>query len=52
MNTRTEAETREESTAVGNPGDTLASFGLIHLAACCGAGAAAVLALILIEWLT
>jgi hypothetical protein len=52
MNTRTEADTRGESTAVGDQTDTLASFGLIHLAACCGAGAAAVLAVILIEWLT
>jgi hypothetical protein len=52
MNTRTEADTREESMAVGDQSDTLASFGLIHVAACWGAGAAAVLAPILIEWLS
>jgi hypothetical protein len=52
MNTHTETDTREESTAIGDQSDTLASFGLIHLAACCGAGAAAVLAVILIEWLS
>jgi hypothetical protein len=52
MNARTEADTRDQSTPVGDQSDALASFGLIHLAACCGAGAAAVLAVILIEWLT
>jgi hypothetical protein len=52
MNTRTEADLKEESLAVGDQSDAPASFGLIHLVACCGAGAAAVLAVILIEWLT
>lgn len=52
MNTRTVADVKEESPAVEDQSDALASLGLIHLAACCGAGAAAVLALILIEWLT
>ena len=33
-------------------GEGLGGFGLIHLAACCGAAGAAVLAVILIEWLT
>jgi hypothetical protein len=52
MTTHTEADVSQESPAIGDQGDTLASFGLIHLAACCGAGAAAVLAVILIEWLS
>jgi hypothetical protein len=52
MNAYTEADRNEESTAVRDQRDVLDSFGLMHLVACCGAGAAAVLAVILIEWLT
>jgi hypothetical protein len=49
----TQTETRPETAqAEERLGEGPGSFGLIHLAACCGAGAAAVLAVILIEWLT
>ena len=34
------------------PSEDLGRFGLKHLAACCIGGGAAVLAVILIEWLT
>jgi hypothetical protein len=53
MSTRTDTETRP---AAAQPearrGEGLGSFGLIHLAACLGAGMAALLAVNLIEWLT
>ena len=53
MSTRTETETRPESAQPeARRGEGLGSFGLIHLAACLGAGMTALLAVTLIEWLT
>jgi hypothetical protein len=52
MSTRTETETRPGSTqAEERRGKGDQSFGLIHLAACLGAGGAAILAVNLLEWL-
>jgi hypothetical protein len=52
MSTRTETETRPESTqAEERRGEGDGNLGLIHLAACLGAGGAAILAINLIEWL-
>ena len=48
----TQTETRPEKSQAKTAGEGLGGFGLIHLAACCGAAGAAVLAVILIEWLT
>lgn len=51
MSTRAEIEiTPESAQAEERPGEGDGSFGLVHLAACCGAAGAAVLAVILIEW--
>jgi hypothetical protein len=53
MSTRTQTETRPEpAQAEERRGEGDGSFGLIHLAACLGAGGAAILAVNLIEWLT
>ena len=52
MNTRSETETPlEPAQAEEQHADRLGNFGLAHLAACLGAGAAAVLAINLVEWL-
>jgi hypothetical protein len=48
----TQTETRPDTAQAQGAGDGLEGFGLIHLVACCGAAGAAVLAVILIEWLT
>ena len=48
----TQTETRPDKAQAQTDGEGLGGFGLIHLAACCGAAGAAVLAVILIEWLT
>jgi len=49
----TQTETRPEmAQAQGSAAEGLGSVGLIHVVACCGAAGAAVLAVILIEWLT
>jgi hypothetical protein len=49
----TQPETRPDTAqAQGSAGEGLGTFGLIHLVACCGAAGAAVLAVILIQWLT
>jgi hypothetical protein len=50
MNPQT--ETRLEAEQAKDPGEGLGSFGLAHLAACCVGGGAAVLAIILVEWLS
>jgi hypothetical protein len=41
-----------EARAEERPGEGIGTFGPIHLAACCGAAVLAVLAVILIDWLT
>jgi hypothetical protein len=52
MNTSSETETRSEpTTSEEQHADSLGNFGLIHLAACLGAGAAVVLAITLIDWI-
>jgi hypothetical protein len=52
MNASTETEAKPEPPPAEEPrADGLGSFGLVHLAACLGAGGAVVLAVILIEWL-
>jgi hypothetical protein len=51
MNANAETETRPERTPPEQPLAGLGSFGLIHLAACLGAGGAVALAVALIEWL-
>jgi hypothetical protein len=52
MNTSTETRTRPEPTpAEERSVDGLGNFGLVHVAACLGAGGAVVLAVNLIEWL-
>jgi hypothetical protein len=51
MNTNTEIETRPEPTETERQVDGLGSFGLIHLAACLGAGGAVALAVTPVEWL-
>ena len=49
----TQTETRSDTPqAQGSAGEGVGTFGLIHLDACCGAAGAAVLAVILVEWLT
>jgi hypothetical protein len=51
--TRTETEARPQPAQVEERrGEGPGSFGLAHLVACCVGGGAAVLAVILIEWLT
>lgn len=53
MDTLTETGRRPESAqSEAGPRDGLGSFGLIHLAACLGAGMTALLAVNLIESLT
>ena len=52
MSTRSETEARPELSQVQeDPSEGFGSFGLIHLAACCGGDGAAVLAVVVIEWL-
>jgi hypothetical protein len=51
MNTNAKAETRPERTPAEQPVEGLGSFGLVHLAACLGAGGAVALAVALIKWL-
>ena len=59
MNTRTETETETATETRPQPtqveehrGEGFGSLGLIHLAACCAGAGTAVLAVILVEWLT
>jgi hypothetical protein len=53
MSTHTETETRPQPAQVEERrGEGLVSLGLIHLVACCAGAGAAVLAVILVEWLT